>query len=534
MFDVSATTSTSAAPLLSETIASYFLLVTVVLLVTRVWLTQATQRRVKSSKNDAKPLPGPWGIPVLGNMLSIGQKAPHISLMKMAEKFGNIFQIRLGSRPVLVLNGYEAIRKALVKQPTVFAGRPDLLTFDMIRSRYSPGCGSLSFSTYSENWKLHRKLAESSLRHFTACGQVKFVERVVSTEAGELAKHISDAVNNNSGDGSTDKAQNMRLAIRLAVGNIICWFMFNKRQSYDDKVLLKLLDISNRFTEATGSGNPVDFLPWMKVFVTKSTNNFQELLKEFNGFVRNMITKHHEQYEDGSERDIIDHLVSSGRRHDKSEMTRVGLTEEQLLETALDYYGAGFETVSTTLEWTFLYMAAHPEIQAEVHREIDAVVGQNRTPTLDDRAKLPFTQACITEVMRHATVVPFSIPHSTTEDTVLDGFYVPKDTVVFVNLHSAHHDETIWSEPEIFKPRRFITADGGLDLDKKNRVIPFSVGRRRCIGSDLARLELFLFFSIFMQKFSVESTRPEGVTMESVYGLARRAKHLDVKLVPRS
>lgn len=533
MLDVAASTSMNhGQQYLGQTITMYFLLVTVVILVTRVWVSSSTKSKTKSMASKPRALPGPWGIPVFGNMLSLGRSAIHLTLMSLAEKFGPIFQIRLGSRPVLVLNGYDAIHKALVKQSVVFAGRPDLFTFGMINKMNESG-SSLSFSDYDDSWKVHRKLAESSLRHFTAGNQVEFVESVVTTEATELAKHLKQIMpdcNNNGGNNTRD----VRMILRLAVSNILCWFVFSKRHSYDNETLLNILAISDRFSAATASGNPVDFMPWLRVFMSKTTEDFREMLTEFRTFLsERLLNKHSEEYNDGSERDILDHLVTSGRRYN-DDTTKVGISETRLLETSIDYFGAGFETVSATLEWCLLYMAAHPYIQTEIQKEIDTVVDDDRLPTLKDRDKLPLTQSCLLEILRHATPVVFAIPHSTTDDTVLDGYFVPKDTVVFVNLYSAHRDRNVWRDPEVFDARRFLNTDGSIDQEMKKHVIAFSVGRRRCIGSDLARIELFLFFVIFLKQFSIEHSKDGEVSLEPQEGLASRPKELNINLIPRN
>ncbi|WP_411026806.1 cytochrome P450, partial [Salmonella sp. s54395] len=89
-----------------------------------------------------------------------------------------------------------------------------------------------------------------------------------------------------------------------------------------------------------------------------------------------------------------------------------------------------------------LYLVTYPEIQNRISLELTQVVGKSRNPSLEDRQSLPFTQAFLSETLRHSCVVPFTIPHSTTRDVVLRGKYnfrIPRDTVVFVNLHSVQH-----------------------------------------------------------------------------------------------
>uniref|UniRef100_A0A673CBV0 Cytochrome P450, family 1, subfamily C, polypeptide 1 n=1 Tax=Sphaeramia orbicularis TaxID=375764 RepID=A0A673CBV0_9TELE len=105
-------------------------------------------------------LPGPFAWPVVGNAMQLGQM-PHITFAKLAKKYGNVYQIRLGCSDIVVLNGDKAIRQALIQHSTEFAGRPNFVSFQMIS-----GGRSMTFTNYSKQWKAHRKIAQSSLRAF--------------------------------------------------------------------------------------------------------------------------------------------------------------------------------------------------------------------------------------------------------------------------------------------------------------------------------------------------------------------------------
>ncbi|XP_073515165.1 vitamin D 25-hydroxylase isoform X2 [Phyllobates terribilis] len=135
----------------------------------------------------------------------------------------------------------------------------------------------------------------------------------------------------------------------------------------------------------------------------------------------------------------------------------------------------------------------------QVQQEIDLVVGPHRTPTFEERSSMPYTEAVLHEILRFCNIAPLGIFHATSRDTVVRGYSIPAGTTVITNLYSVHYDEKYWSDPEIFRPERFLDSSG--QFAKREAFVPFSLGRRQCLGEPLARLELFLFFSAFLQRF---------------------------------
>uniref|UniRef100_A0A914V499 Cytochrome P450 n=1 Tax=Plectus sambesii TaxID=2011161 RepID=A0A914V499_9BILA len=107
------------------------------------------------------------------------------------------------------------------------------------------------------------------------------------------------------------------------------------------------------------------------------------------------------------------------------------------------------------------------------------------------------------ETFRFSSLVTLSLPHSTMEDTTLRGYFIPKGTTIFSNLFAHHYNPQYFRDPESFKPDRFLTADGKLDADKAQLVIPFGVGKRRCVGENLARQELSLLIGRLLQQFEI-------------------------------
>ena len=121
--------------------------------------------------------------------------------------------------------------------------------------------------------------------------------------------------------------------------------------------------------------------------------------------------------------------------------------------------------------------------------------------------------------MRYASFGPLTIPHSTTTHTSLMGSTIPKDGVVFINQWSITQDPYTRADPEAFDRRRFLDMVGNLNKDLTSSVLIFSMGKRRCIGEELSKMQLFLFTSLLVHQchFSADPDKP--VTMDSIYGL---------------
>ena len=149
-------------------------------------------------------------------------------------------------------------------------------------------------------------------------------------------------------------------------------------------------------------------------------------------------------------------------------------------------------------------MAIHPEIQKKAQEEIDQLLEGERLPTLTDQDDLPYISALIKEIYRWHTPLPISIPKALTEDDVYRGYRIPKGTVVVENVWATFYDPSVYPEPHVFNPERFL-KDGKLDRsvrDPEDRV--FGSGRRVCPGKHFANRALFLRFATVLATFNIE------------------------------
>ncbi|XP_040905081.1 cytochrome P450 1B1 [Toxotes jaculatrix] len=466
--------------------------------------------------------PGPLAWPVIGNAAQLG-KAPHLYFARMAEKYGNIFQIKLGCRAVVVLNG-NSIKQALVKQGPDFAGRPDFTSFQYI----SDG-DSIAFGTTTDWWKVHRKVAQSTVRMFSTGNPQtkKTFEHHVLSEVKELLQLFMR---------KTHEKQFFQPMTYLVVStaNIMSAVCFGKRYTYEDEEFRQVVGRNDQFTQTVGAGSIVDVMPWLQYFpnpIKTIFDNFKRLNLEFSSFIRDKVIEHRKTIQSSTIRDMTDaFIVALDQLRDK---TGVSVGKDYVSSTVGDIFGASQDTLSTALQWIILILVKYPDMQVRLQKEVDKVVDRSRLPSIEDQVRLPFIMAFIYEVMRFTSFVPLTIPHSTTTDTSIMGYIIPKNTVIFINQRSINHDPVIWSQPETFNPERFLDQNGALNKDLTSSVLIFSLGKRRCIGEELSKLHLFLFTALIAHQCHITPDPARPPKLDYNYGLTLKPHSFFIAVSPR-
>ncbi|KAJ7335545.1 hypothetical protein JRQ81_013486 [Phrynocephalus forsythii] len=465
-------------------------------------------------KNKQQRPPGPWSWPILGNLLQLGEY-PFVYFEQLRKKYGDVFQIKLGLVPVVVVNGQEAVRQVLQRDGERFAGRPDMHTFSFFANGES-----LTFSVkYGESWKLQKKIASKALRSFVKSEATSstcscLLEQHVCAEASELVKIFLEL----SKDGAFDPT----VVTTCSVANVVCALCFGKRYDHNDEEFLSVLKFNEDFVKASGVSNPADFIPCLRYLPLPTAKAAREFYGKFNNFIKHRVKDHLATYDEDHFRDITDALISVSNEN-RVDGETTALANEKIVITVNDIFGGGFATVSTCLLWIFLYLMSKPEIQMKIQEEIGEKIGL-KPPRFVDRKDLHYTEAFINEVFRHSSFIPFTIPHCATKDAILNGYHIPRNTCIFVNMHQVNHDEKLWADPYLFKPERFLNENGELNKSLAEKVLIFGMGIRKCLGEEVARNEIFVILITILQQLRLEKPPEDHLNFSPVYGLTMSPK----------
>uniref|UniRef100_A0A8D2CLL0 Cytochrome P450 2D6 n=1 Tax=Sciurus vulgaris TaxID=55149 RepID=A0A8D2CLL0_SCIVU len=395
--------------------------------------------------------PGPMPLPGLGNLLQIDFQNMTNSFQKLRFRFGDVFSLQLAWKPAIVLNGLAAVREALVNHSEDTSDRPWMPVYE------------------------HLGLGPRSQGH-------PFSPRTL---------------------------------LNKAVCNVISSLIYAHRFEYDDQRLAKILDLLEDLLKEESGLVPMVLnvvpvllrIPGLPGKVFPAQKAFMALLDE-------LLTEHRMTRDPAQPpRDLTDAFLAEVEKAKGNPES--SFNDENLRMVVADLFTAGMVTTSATLTWALLLMILHPDVQRRVQQEIDEVIGQVRPPEMGDQACMPFTMAVIHEVQRFGDIVPLGVPHLTTRDIELQGFFIPKGTTLVTNLSSVLKDETVWERPLRFHPGHFLDAQGC--FVKREAFMPFSAGRRACLGEPLARMELFLFFTCLLQRFTFSV--PAGQPRPSDHGV---------------
>ncbi|KAM3930484.1 cytochrome P450 2K6-like isoform 1-T3 [Leptodactylus fuscus] len=455
--------------------------------------------------------PGPRPLPIIGNLHILDAKKPYQTLHELSEKYGPVYTIHFGEEKLIIICGYDAVKDALVNHADEFAGRPIVPVIELV----SKGLGVI-FSG-DEQWRLMRRFTLSTLRDF-GMGR-ESIENKISEESNCLVERFRSY----KGEPFDDA-----MSLNAAVANIIVSILLSHRFDYDDPTLLKLLNIITDSIKLMGGAKAMLYnaYPTMMRWCSDIEQTVIRNVEEMHAFVRETFTNQKKELDANDQRNFIDAFLVK----QQEENPNLYFTNENLTVLVTDLFGAGMETTATTLRWGLLLMTKYPEIQKKVQNEIEKVIG-SAEPQAIHRKQMPYTDAVIHEIQRFGNILPNNLPHATTQDVNFRGYLLPKGIHVIALLASVLYDKNHFVKADEFYPEHFLDSSG--NFVRKEAFMPFSAGKRSCAGENLAKMELFMFFTKLLQNFTFKAPPGEKLDLTPIVGLTIGPLPHKICAVPR-
>ncbi|KAI0261116.1 cytochrome P450 [Gloeopeniophorella convolvens] len=209
------------------------------------------------------------------------------------------------------------------------------------------------------------------------------------------------------------------------------------------------------------------------------------------------------------------------------------LSEPEIEYLAGSMFGAGSETTSAAISYTIMAAACHPDAQARVQKELDAVVGPGRVPTFADMGKLQQVQAFVLEVFRWRPGTSAGFPHCATKDIIWRGYRIPAGATLIANHWSIARDPSVYADGDRFDPQRWIDEKG--HINESPKFPNFGFGRRVCPGLALATKSMFITTAQLFHAFKIEMDPNRPIdTLNLQGGIVTLPLPFAARFLPRS
>ncbi|KAH7520707.1 hypothetical protein FEM48_Zijuj08G0173900 [Ziziphus jujuba var. spinosa] len=452
---------------------------------------------------------GHRGLPVFGSLFTLSRGLAHRSLASMAwsrVETTQLMALSLGSTP-LVVASHPHTAKEILTSPH-FADRP------LKQSAKSLMFGrAIGFAPNGTYWRLLRKIAASHL----------FAPRRIIAHESHRQLECADMLRSIAKEQILNGFVCLRKHLQAASLNNMMGSVFGKRYDSvkDGEELQELKEMVREGFELLGAFNWSDYLPWLSYFYDPLHINERcsELVHRVRKFVKGIIQEHRVCKSDKlpDQADFVDVLLSLDG-DDK-------LQEDDMVAVLWEMIFRGTDTTALLTEWVMAELILNPDVQERLRKEIDTAVGE-RSLRDADVAALPYLQAVVKETLRvHPPGPLLSWARLSTSDVQLsNGMLIPANTTAMVNMWAITHDPSVWDEPHLFKPERFLEADvdvKGSDL----RLAPFGAGRRVCPGKNLGLVTVTLWVAKLVHNFKWAQDDSQPVDLSEVLKLSCEMKH---------
>lgn len=456
-------------------------------------------------------LPGPRGLPLLGNLLELDLKRLHRQLEGWANQFGSIYVFEIGRKPIVVFSDPEQIQTILRNRPKVYRrlGSIEPVFKEM-------GINGV-FSAEGEDWKRQRRLTSHA---FDSKHLQQFFPTLLKVTA-RLRNRWNRAAESGA---AIDVQQDFTRYTVDVTTNLAFGYDMNTLETEGDLIqehLEKIFPAINRRVNAP--------FPWWRYLklpqdraLDKALAAIRESIDRFIGEARARLRNN----PDIAARpgNLLEAMLTA------RDEGNAAFSDDEIHGNALTMLLGGEDTTANTLAWMTHYMSELPQVQEAMRKEATGVVAETGLlGALEDADRLPYIEAVTHETMRLKPVAPVLFLE-TIEEVQIGEVALPKQTAVMtLMLHGALQDANFARAAE-FRPERWLTAQTPASAvnacpHNARAFVPFGGGPRVCPGRHLALVEIKTAISMICAAFKILKPA-DAVPPTELFSFSMMPQHL--------
>ncbi|KAK6137686.1 hypothetical protein DH2020_028612 [Rehmannia glutinosa] len=471
-----------------------FVFVSTIIILSISWILLLLATKNSSNKKNPPLPPGPKGLPLVGNLLSLDPDL-HTYFANLAQTYGPIFTLKLGKKIGIVVTSPAVAKQVLKDHDTIFANRD----VPVAGKEATYGGSDIVWNPYGPEWRMLRKVC---VREMLSNNTLDTVYDLRRREIRGTIRYLYSRA------GSTvDIGEQMFLTVM----NVITSMMWGGTGTGTERAGLgaEFKQVVSEMTNLLGMPNLSDFYPGLERFDLQGIQGkMKGLAKRFDKIFESIIEQRLKITDGKESKDFLQFLL---QMKDNNGDAKTPFTMTHLKALLMDMVVGGTDTTSNTVEYALAEMMNKPETLKRAQQELETVVGKDNIVEESDMNKLSYLHAVMKEVLRLHPALPLLVPHCPSATCNVAGYTIPKGARVFVNVWAIHRDPTIWEKPLEFCPERFL--DGKWDYNGNDfNYFPFGSGRRICAGTAMA--ERMFMFSLASLVHSFDWSLPVGETLD--------------------
>ncbi|CAN6178054.1 unnamed protein product [Urochloa humidicola] len=435
--------------------------------------------------------PGLTRIPLLGSLFTSPPTIASLStvLRRLHDTHGPIVTLWAGSKPAIFIARHDIAHRTLVGMGATFAQRPPSLSYGV------NGYG-INSAAYGSRWTVLRRNLSSYLAAADTSGPLRLsIDRLVQS----LEVAVAAAADGVDGGGVIIPSD----MLRQAVFSFFAMLCFGESIA-GDGVLAHLRGLHGEILSLVVELDAFHLMPvvlqlgyyfprWWKLFSTQ---------KRHHAVVTALIRARQRWMEK-----VGDVSGGAAPRCYVDALLRLGLGEHEMVSLCWEFMNAAAKTTTTALEWIMARLVLHQDIQQKLLNDIASRACGNNSRTGSERA---FVEAVVLEALRRHPPAHYLLAHTSDNYVSLDGYVIPKGSVVNYGVANISRDGKLWTEPDVFRPERFLEGGegsvvrgitSGSSCPETMKMMPFGAGRRACPGAGLAMKVLQLFVENLVKRF---------------------------------